>query len=169
MRFLGKEPADTGHTHHSHDTRHKAKGFDIDELNAFLGQGCTYQGKLTFEGAVRIDGVFTGEILSDGVLIIGEGARIEADIEVRVMIISGRVHGDIHATERVELRSPAHLEGNIYSPTLVVEEGVFFEGTCRMKGAATRSTVASIADTDVRQKLVDIGTLEMQETASGRG
>lgn len=106
------------------------------ELNAFLGRGCEYEGKLTFEGTVRIDGRFTGEIFSNDVLIIGQGAEVHAEIDVAVVIVSGNVIGNITARNRVELHAPARLIGNIVSPVLIVEEGVFFEGNCRMDIAA---------------------------------
>lgn len=102
------------------------------ELNAFLGRGCEYEGKLTFEGTVRIDGRFTGEIFSNDVLIVGQGAEVHAEIDVAVVIISGNVVGNINARSKVELHAPARLIGNIIAPVLTVDEGVFFEGNCRM-------------------------------------
>lgn len=106
------------------------------ELNAFLGRGCEYEGKLTFEGTVRIDGRFTGEIFSNDVLIIGQGAEVHAEIDVAVVIVSGNVVGNITARNRVELHAPARLVGNLVTPVLTVDEGVFFEGNCRMDVAA---------------------------------
>lgn len=136
MKFLSK---DTGtfdpQAEPAARARNGARGREtFDELNAFLGRGCTYEGKLTFEGAVRIDGRFAGEIFSDGTLIVGEGAEIHAQINVSTVIVSGTVRGDVHAAQRLELRRPAQLIGNIFSPTLVVEEGVLFEGQCHMRG-----------------------------------
>lgn len=151
MKFLSKDP--TGYDAHpepAHPRSPQARGREsYDELNAFLGQGCTYEGKLTFEGAVRIDGRFSGEIFSDGTLIIGEGADIQAQINVNVVIVSGRVQGDVHAADRLELRKPARLTGNIFSPTLVVEEGVFFEGQCRMRSTVTEERRRPEAEREV--------------------
>lgn len=110
------------------------------ELNAFLGRGCEYEGKLTFEGTVRIDGRFTGEIFSNDVLIIGQGAEVHAEIDVAVVVVSGNVVGNITARNRVELHAPARLVGNIVAPVLTIDEGVFFEGNCRMDVAAYQKT-----------------------------
>ena len=125
-------------------------GFPKD-VNAFIGKSSEFVGKLTFEGTVRIDGRVDGEIFSKGTLIIGPGADIKAKINVDVVIISGNIHGDIMARKRVELRAPAKLYGNIYTPSLVVEQGVIFEGKSKMEdlsfddagGVKTESVAAS--------------------------
>lgn len=134
MKFLSKEIGGAlSQTQESQSSkRNHQSSNDFDELNAFLGQGCTYKGKLAFEGAVRIDGRFSGEIISDGTLIIGETAQIKATIEVAEVIVCGSVKGDILASTRLELRAPAKLIGNVSSPSLFIEEGVVFEGQCRM-------------------------------------
>jgi cytoskeletal protein CcmA (bactofilin family) len=111
-------------------------------LNAFLGQGCEYEGKLTFEGTVRIDGRFTGEVFSSDVLVIGQGAEIHAEVDVGVVIVSGNVRGNINARNRVELHAPARLIGNIVTPVLIIEEGVFFEGNCKMDVSEYKKTKA---------------------------
>ena len=102
------------------------------EVNALLGQGSEFEGKLTFEGTVRIDGKFNGEIFSDDTLIIGDGARVKAEIEVATVIVYGDVLGNIKAKTCVELHAPCKLKGNITSPQLVVDQGVLFDGNCQM-------------------------------------
>lgn len=104
-----------------------------DEINAFLGKDTEFEGKFSFTGAVRIDGKFSGEIFSSGTLIIGESAVIEARAHVSDMIISGEVHGDIFAENRIEINIPGKLFGNIQTPKLIIEEGVIFEGNCKMQ------------------------------------
>ena len=103
-----------------------------NELNALLGKGSEFQGKLTFEGSVRIDGRFTGEIFTDGTLIIGEGAQVQAEIRVGSIAIYGNVTGNVTANDAVELHAPASLRGNIASPALHIDKGVFFDGACQM-------------------------------------
>jgi cytoskeletal protein CcmA (bactofilin family) len=103
-----------------------------DEINAFLGKDTEFEGKLSFTGAVRLDGKFSGEIFSSGTLIVGESAIIKSQIHVADMIISGEVHGDIFAEKKIEINVPGKLFGNIQTPKLVVEEGVIFEGSCKM-------------------------------------
>jgi cytoskeletal protein CcmA (bactofilin family) len=112
------------------------KGFlmkkNHDQINAFLGKDTEFEGKLSFTGAVRMDCRFKGEILSGGTLIVGESAVIESDVHVSHMVISGEVRGNIEA-DRVEIRAPGKVIGNIRSPVLVIEEGVIFDGVCQMQ------------------------------------
>jgi cytoskeletal protein CcmA (bactofilin family) len=107
-----------------------------NELNAFLGRGCIYEGKLTFEGRVRIDGKFTGEIFSNDTLEVGPDAELEAEIDVATVIIAGRVNGNVHARIRCDLRAPAIVLGNVTSPIITMDEGVRFDGEMRMSGMA---------------------------------
>lgn len=102
-------------------------------LNAFLSKDSEFEGKLSFEGTVRLDGRFSGEIFSEGVLIVGEQAHIEAEIEVGTLVHHGEIHGNVTAEESIELRAPSRLEGNINTPNLIIERGVIFEGACQMK------------------------------------
>lgn len=104
-----------------------------DEINAFLGKDTEFEGKLSFTGAVRLDGKFSGEIFSSGTLIVGESAIIKSQIHVADMIISGEVHGDIFAEKKIEISVPGKLFGNIQTPKLIIEEGVIFEGSCKMQ------------------------------------
>jgi cytoskeletal protein CcmA (bactofilin family) len=104
-----------------------------DEINAFLGGDTEFEGRLSFTGAVRIDGRLSGEIFSSGTLIVGENAVIKSKIHVADVLISGEVHGDIFAENSIEINVPGKLFGNIQTPRLVIEEGVIFEGNCKMK------------------------------------
>ena len=119
-----------------------------DQINAFLGADTEFEGKLSFKGAVRIDGRFKGEILADGTLIVGETASLECNIQVSQIIISGEVRGNITASDRIEIRAPAKVFGNIETPVLVIAEGVVFEGNCSMQKTKepNEKKVASIKD-----------------------
>lgn len=108
------------------------------DLNAFLGKGCEYDGKLTFEGSVRIDGKFSGEIFSNDILLIGEGALVKAEIDVGTIIVSGTVEGNISAKKMVELKAPALVRGTISTPALMMEQGVVLEGAVKMEERAGR-------------------------------
>ncbi len=105
----------------------------IDEINAFLGGDTEFEGKLSFRGAVRIDGNFKGEIFTEGTLIVGESAIIESTIHVSHIIISGEIRGNIIADKRIEIHAPGRVFGNIQAPIIIMEEGVIFEGNCRMQ------------------------------------
>ena len=104
-----------------------------NEINAFLGNDTEFEGKLSFKGTVRIDGNFKGEIYTEGTLIVGESAVITSDIHVSHIIISGEIKGNIIAESRIEIHAPGKVFGNIKAPTIVIEEGVVFEGNCQMQ------------------------------------
>ena len=104
-----------------------------DEINAFLGKNTEFEGKLSFSGAVRIDGKFKGEIFTAGTLIIGESAVIESNVHVSHVIISGEIRGNVVAEKRIEIHAPGKVFGNIQAPVVVIDEGVIFEGNCRMQ------------------------------------
>jgi cytoskeletal protein CcmA (bactofilin family) len=103
------------------------------EITALLGRGTEFDGKLQFEGRVRIDGVFRGEIQSEDTLVIGEGAEVHAEIDVATVIVRGGVvHGNIRAKTAIELHSPGRMVGNLHSPSVFIDRGVEFQGACRM-------------------------------------
>ena len=102
------------------------------EVTGVLDRGSEFEGTLSFEGAFRIGGVFRGKIFTNDVLIIGEGATVDAEIEVGTLILSGELKGSIRASERVEVHYPAVFRGNIQTPSLMVADGVVFEGVSQM-------------------------------------
>jgi len=104
------------------------------ELNALLGRGSEFEGKLTFEGTVRIDGKFTGTIVTNDVLVVGEGAKIQAEVSCGTVIVHGEINGNVRAKNAIELHHPARVRGNIEAPSLMIEKGVMFEGQCKMSG-----------------------------------
>ncbi len=105
----------------------------IGELQALLGQGAEFQGKLTFTGRIRVDGNLKGEVFSDGILIIGPSAVVEANVEVGTLIIRGGVlRGNVKASQLVEIYAPARVYGDIHAPQLYMDKGVIFEGNCTM-------------------------------------
>jgi cytoskeletal protein CcmA (bactofilin family) len=110
-----------------------------------LGQGAEFEGKLTFAGTVRIDAKFKGSIHTNDVLVVGEHARIDADITCGTVIVHGEVNGNIKAKIAVELHHPARVRGNVETPSLMLEKGVVFQGESRMapeKAGAPRSAPA---------------------------
>jgi cytoskeletal protein CcmA (bactofilin family) len=104
------------------------------DLNALLGRGSEFDGKLTFDGTVRIDGKFTGSIVTKDVLVVGEGAVVTAEIDCGTIIVHGQIVGNVRARVGVELHSPARVKGNIEAPMLMVEKGVTFDGQTKMEG-----------------------------------
>ena len=99
-----------------------------------IDHGCELEGRLTYVGTLVLNGKFQGELLSSNRLLVGETGQIQAEVQVGVAIVSGEITGTIIARERVELRPTARILGNIVTPVLVLEEGVVFDGHCKMKG-----------------------------------
>jgi cytoskeletal protein CcmA (bactofilin family) len=102
-------------------------------LSGFVGSGTAVTGEATFKAMLRIDGHMSGRITSStGTLVVGAGGQVDANIEVAVATIQGIVNGDIVAGQRVELGRAAKVNGNIQTPSLVIEQGAVFEGGCKM-------------------------------------
>lgn len=102
------------------------------DAHTILGREAKFNGKLIFEGAVRIDGKFEGEIVTEDLLLIGPNAEVRAQLHVGSVVINGQVEGDIFAKSQVEIKAPGRLRGNVTTPTLIIERGVLFDGTCKM-------------------------------------
>jgi cytoskeletal protein CcmA (bactofilin family) len=109
-------------------------------LTAFIDRGSEFEGKLSFQDTVRIDGRFRGEISSENTLIVGEGGEIEASIRSNIVVMSGSLEGDIVAGQRVVLHKTARVTGNIETPSLMIEEGAVFNGEVKMGPPTARST-----------------------------
>ena len=126
---------------------------DIKEgtLTGFVGNGTTLTGEASFKGMLRVDGGLSGTVRSDdGTLIVSTNGRVDANVEVAIAQIYGTVNGDITATKRIEMGRTAKVTGNIQTPTLAIEQGAIFEGSCRMvqlkeqaESAAATTTAAS--------------------------
>jgi cytoskeletal protein CcmA (bactofilin family) len=103
-------------------------------IQTFLGLETTLEGKLAFEGTVRLDGHFAGSIESkEGVMVVGEKAVIHADILVHTAVVCGEVSGNIRATNRIELHQPARVFGDLSAPVVIIDAGVIFHGNCNME------------------------------------
>lgn len=118
-------------------------------LVGYLYKGCRVSGQLSFQGPARIDGVVDGEIQCQGALTIGEGAEVRAKISGQVVVIRGKVEGNVIAKEKVELLAPARLIGNVSAPRLIIGEGVVFDGDCSMGAAQQTSGVANSQNVSV--------------------
>jgi cytoskeletal protein CcmA (bactofilin family) len=119
-----------------------ARQTGLGEITTLLGRGATFEGKLTFEGTVRIDGRFKGEVFSDDVLVIGEGAHVEAEIDIGEVIVQGTVVGNIKAKRSIEIHAPGRVKGDLHTPTLQVDKGVIFEGRSFMEAAQANRPAA---------------------------
>ena len=121
---------------------------------AFLGENTSFEGELSFHGTVRIDGHFKGEIHSDGTLIIGERGVVEADINTNCVIISGEVHGNINTAGSTEIHPKGKVYGSIVTSSLVIHDGVIFEGSCKMDHTIMQNLKKVSETTDNKKGLI---------------
>lgn len=116
-----------------------------DVKEKILDVDAAMQGTLTFRDPVnlRINGKFDGKLETKGTLMIGENAVVDADISGESISVAGRVNGDITAGERLDLKSPAQVTGDITTPMLSVESGAKLDGNCKMSSKANSGKVGT--------------------------
>ena len=100
-------------------------------LETVIGAESSFQGTLRSKGSVRVDGKIEGGISAEGV-ILGETGEVQGDISARTVIVGGKVTGNIHATESLELLTKSQVFGDLHAPQLLIAEGAIFEGSCLM-------------------------------------
>jgi len=103
-----------------------------DKVDTLVGNKTVFEGKLNAYGGIRIDGTVKGEIECQGVLVVGNGGKIEANIIADSAIVGGEVVGNITAKDRLEIVSQGRVLGDITTSHLVIADGVTFDGSCRM-------------------------------------
>jgi cytoskeletal protein CcmA (bactofilin family) len=109
----------------------KKKEYDDNKITGFFDKDTEFRGDLSFKGSFRIDGYFKGTVNSDSMLVIGEQGKVEADIKIGYIVISGEIKGTIRATERVEVQNTGRVTGTIITPKLAVQEGAYLEANCQ--------------------------------------
>ncbi len=107
------------------------KGSADNHLETVVGAESAFQGTLRSKGSVRIDGKIEGGVSAEGV-ILGESGEVQGDISARTVVVGGKVTGNIHATESLELLAKSQVFGDLHAPQLVIAEGAVFEGSCLM-------------------------------------
>ncbi|MGO8792252.1 MAG: bactofilin family protein [Terriglobia bacterium] len=99
----------------------------------WLEPGVEMDGKMKAAGGlIRMNARFKGEIISDGAVVVHDQGEIEGDIQSRVVSVTGKVKGTIHAKERLEIKEHGVVLGDIYTPCLLIDPGAFFDGQCHM-------------------------------------
>lgn len=111
------------------------------QLETVIGADSFFQGTLRSKGSVRIDGKIEGGISAEGI-ILGEHGEIQGDVSARTVIVGGKVTGNIHATESLELLTKSQVFGDLHAPQLLIAEGAIFEGSCLM--ASEKSKVIEV-------------------------
>ncbi|HXO22057.1 MAG TPA: polymer-forming cytoskeletal protein [Thermoanaerobaculia bacterium] len=118
------------------------------DLNGFLDSGSHMEGELRFDTSFRVDGKFSGSVISDGDLMVGEGGELEGEISVGRVFISGTIRGNVRALRRVQISPGGKVFADVDTPSLVIEDGAVFEGRCSM---AREAKVGSAAAPDHRE------------------
>jgi len=102
------------------------------DISAFVGKGVEFKGTISYSGTVKIDGYLDGEIHTDGMLLIGEDAIIQAKITAGTIVSKGKITGEVVAKECIKLKAPAVMNGSVKAPVLSMEDGVLFNGALEM-------------------------------------
>ena len=108
------------------------EGIFLSPINSLVGEGAKFNGEFLLSGSLRIDGEFQGKISSKAKVVVGESGHVQTNIQAKVVIVSGRVDGNIYATETVHLLKNAKIYGDIISPNLLMHEGVIFKGRAQI-------------------------------------
>jgi len=137
---------DDHHGIHDHD----------DDNTTILKKDAIFEGKLTFEGNVVVNGQFKGEIYSSGELVVGKTGVIEGKVEIGTIVVHGEIQGDIKANSKIVINAPAVVRGDIIAPSLMIEEGAVFEGNCSMgKTVAIKEVSHQAANDSIEQDADD--------------
>ena len=123
---------------------------DDAQIKAYMGEDTVFNGSLTFDGTVRIDGKFEGQVITDDTLIVGETGHLVAEISAGTVICMGRVEGTVMASKKVEIHSTSKVVGNVKSPDLYIELGGVLDGTCDMTGK--ESKIIPLVKTEEKEK-----------------
>ncbi|HSN99856.1 MAG TPA: polymer-forming cytoskeletal protein [Candidatus Nanopelagicales bacterium] len=147
-----------------------AGGHRPTEINALLGRGTHFEGKLFFEGRVRIDGSFRGEIRGEEVLVIGEGAMVVGEIHVGTCIVTGgEVQASIRARDGIELYAPSRVTGALHAPAIFIDRGVQFDGSCKMAPLEETSPAAPADEAPPRPEATTLPMIPGGEQGSDPG
>ena len=103
-----------------------------DEILSVLGEGVEVSGEISFAHGLRVEGCLKGRIHSDAFLTIGPKGKVDAEVGIRRIAVSGEFRGIIHASERIEIHKDGKVYGDVYTPCLIIEAGAVFEGKCNM-------------------------------------
>ena len=126
---------------------------DDTEIKAYMGEDTVFNGSLSFEGTVRIDGKFEGQVITEDTLIVGETGHLKAEISAGTVVCIGRVEGTIVASKKVEIHSTSKVVGSVKSPAIYVELGGVLDGSCDMTGK--ESKVVPVVNEKKEKKLLD--------------
>jgi cytoskeletal protein CcmA (bactofilin family) len=101
-------------------------------INSIIGEGTKFKGEFDLNGLLRIDGDFSGVIRTKGKVLVGKNGRAECTLNAGTVVVGGVVRGEIYSTEKVIILSTGLVIGSITTPRLIIEEGVIFNGSCKV-------------------------------------
>jgi cytoskeletal protein CcmA (bactofilin family) len=109
------------------------KDVDMNRLDTLIGSGTIIEGTITSKESVCIEGtVRGGKIITEGSVIVSEKGRVDADIFADMVMLGGEVNGNIVSRNKLEITTKGKLRGDIKTGSLIIAEGVIFEGKCQM-------------------------------------
>jgi cytoskeletal protein CcmA (bactofilin family) len=107
----------------------------MGRVDSIIGPDASLRGNYNSKNSVHVDGEIYGNLTCEESVIVGEKGMIRGNLVGRTILVGGKVKGNITATERVELQATSHVEGDISTPRLLIEEGAVYEGNCQMEDA----------------------------------
>jgi cytoskeletal protein CcmA (bactofilin family) len=114
------------------------------DWSGFVDKSVRFDGTLEVPGTFHVEAEVKGTIISSGSLTLGEGARVEGQIEGNHVVVGGRFDGVIFAKGRVEILPKGIVTGEIHAPCVVIEAGGIFDGQCHMLAATASSKPITI-------------------------
>lgn len=113
----------------------KKKPLNANVTDTIIGEGSVFEGKITSEAGIRIEGQISGDVSCSGDVTVGKNGVVKSNISARSVILAGTVHGNVTAKEKLTIMSTGHLHGNTSAQSLIIEEGAVFHGSSKMEGS----------------------------------
>jgi cytoskeletal protein CcmA (bactofilin family) len=107
----------------------------MGQVDTIIGAQASLRGSYNSKNSIRVDGEIYGNVSSEDGVIVGEKGMVKGNLSAKSVLILGKVKGNINASQKLELQSSAQVEGDIFTPVFLIEEGALFEGNCQMEEA----------------------------------
>jgi len=121
------------------------------EWVGWLDPGVEVEGKMKVaSGLIRVNTHFKGVINCEGTVVVHDQGEVDGEIHSRIISVTGKLKGNIHAAERLEIKEHGVVLGAIYTPCLLVDPGGFFDGECHMPTPEPATQTANSVDNKVR-------------------
>ncbi len=120
-----------------------------DKLDTFLGINSSFKGELTVRGTLRVDCAAEGQLEADNV-ILSESAEVKGEINAKTIIIGGKIDGNVHAQELVEIKSKGRVFGDIFTPKLAIIEGGELNGRVEMKKGEIKREESKVIELEIK-------------------